>query len=1002
MMTFYKRTKFTISQSRPKRLLGCLLLIVILVVSSFSVLLPRYSAYADDLTAMSPTSGPTTGGTTINFSVNVTTSTIPTGHGLLFGLMFGGSTGGLLAPDGILCFDPNTNAATVNGIYPTSCVTPAATAGIYPVRIIVLTVNLNGLTLVGANSIATSYQFTYTSATSPPAITSVSPTSGSVAGNTTLTVNGTNFMNRMTQISSGQYHTCGIYATDGQAYCWGQNNYGQLGNGTTIDSVVPVKVATGGSSAIPSNTTVLHISSGISRTCAIASDNLAYCWGQNDYGQLGNGSAADDDPHPYATAVIRGGTSSISTGTTFRKVETGGNRSCAITSDDLAHCWGYSDAGGPIPKVIAKGAIPASATFKDLTVGSNFYCVIANNDLAYCSGNNNIFGQLGNGTTSSGLPTAVLRGGTSEIPSTATFKSISVGDGFAACAIDNNDLAYCWGIGSVLGNGTTNNSPSPVAVTRGGTSEIPSTATFKSISVGTFAACAIDNNDLAYCWGTNSSLGNGSISGSSLPVAVLRGGTSAISSAVTYKSISTGGAYACVIASDDLTYCWGNNTSGQLGDYSTTTRSAPVLASAATTITGVKLDSTYDCTDLAAISDTQLTCKTPAHNVALVDVSITSASGTDTLPSAYQYYGVPDAPVISSATPGDGQIAVAWSVPNDNGSAIIDYTVYLSNSSSCSIYTNSYNTTNTSYTMTGLTNGITYYLCVQANSAVASSAYSTAISAMPRTVPTAPTLTSLMPVSGGVTINWIAPSNNGGSTVTSYVLQYSTSSSFAFYDQITGIASSSTSRTVNGLTSGTVYYFRLIAVNAAGISPDSNVLSSRDLYLSISSTGNMTLGVAPNRMSWNKNVVTVSTNNVSGYSITMSTETANTNLVHALSQTSNIPTIANIYTSSNPASSTTVNGWIGSQSFWAYRVNGLGNFGTVSLSAQFDQTSTNASWAAMPNSGSPAIIRAGTRTDDGIADTPQSTDVWFVASVIGSQASGQYSAKIIYTVVANS
>ncbi|NTW61271.1 RCC1 repeat-containing protein, partial [Candidatus Saccharibacteria bacterium] len=90
----------------------------------------------------------------------------------------------------------------------------------------------------------------------------------------------------VSSIASGNYGVCAI-ASDNNAYCWGLNDRGELGNGTWADSYVPTAVSTSG---VLSGKTIHSMYINYTQSCAIASDNNAYCWGENAYGQLGNGN----------------------------------------------------------------------------------------------------------------------------------------------------------------------------------------------------------------------------------------------------------------------------------------------------------------------------------------------------------------------------------------------------------------------------------------------------------------------------------------------------------------------------------------------------------------------------------------------------------------------------------------------------------------------------------------------------------------------------------------
>jgi len=144
-----------------------------------------------------------------------------------------------------------------------------------------------------------------------------------------------------TAIASGLFHTCGLAA--GTIYCWGDNTFGELGEGSTVPDSKPI--------AIKSSATFLTVAAGGSTTCAIASDARAYCWGDNSTGELG-----DPNSRPGHSALP-----SAVPGLTFKSIAVGGNtaftdynnsasaegHTCGITTSGVAYCWG-SNAGGEL------------------------------------------------------------------------------------------------------------------------------------------------------------------------------------------------------------------------------------------------------------------------------------------------------------------------------------------------------------------------------------------------------------------------------------------------------------------------------------------------------------------------------------------------------------------------------------------------------------------------------------------------------------------------------
>ena len=131
-------------------------------------------------------------------------------------------------------------------------------------------------------------------------------------------VSGTTF----TSIAAGSGHTCGVTA-GGEAYCWGQNFNGQLGDGTTVNRTTPVHVR--------STAHFVSIAAGGTHTCAVADDGAAYCWGRNAYGQLGTGRTVDE-----WTPTI------VADGHVFASLRAFGSHTCGVTVTGEPFCWGYN------------------------------------------------------------------------------------------------------------------------------------------------------------------------------------------------------------------------------------------------------------------------------------------------------------------------------------------------------------------------------------------------------------------------------------------------------------------------------------------------------------------------------------------------------------------------------------------------------------------------------------------------------------------------------------
>ncbi|MFN8930424.1 MAG: RCC1 domain-containing protein, partial [Alphaproteobacteria bacterium] len=255
-----------------------------------------------------------------------------------------------------------------------------------------------------------------------------------------------------TSIAAGWAHTCGI-GNNGRAYCWG-GGY-TIGNGTWSHSTTPTQVT------LPAGvTSFTSIAANYYHSCGIGNNGRAYCWGTNWYGQLGDGTTTDRNtptPVPLPDGV-----------TSFTSITAGWEHSCGIGNNGRAYCWGFNEWGqlgdGTTTNRATPTLVPLPAgvtSFTFVGAGSHHNCGFGNDGRAYCWGNNGD-GQLGDGTiTSRATPTLVT------LPAGVTsFTSISAWGGFHTCGIGNNGRAYCWGGNwwTQLGNGTTTGSLTPTLV----------------------------------------------------------------------------------------------------------------------------------------------------------------------------------------------------------------------------------------------------------------------------------------------------------------------------------------------------------------------------------------------------------------------------------------------------------------------------------------------------------------------------------------------------------
>jgi alpha-tubulin suppressor-like RCC1 family protein len=333
----------------------------------------------------------------------------------------------------------------------------------------------------------------------------------------------------MQTIDAGAEHSCGVAGS--AAYCWGSNAAGQLGDGTTEDRYQPTPV-TGAHAfrSVSASPWAFGMVDDLFHTCAVTTGDAAYCWGSNEFGELGNGTTTD------ATAPAQ-----VSGSLSFRSVSAGRDHTCGVTTSDVAYCWGNDDSGqlgnGSTTSSTVPVAVTGSISFQSVTAGHQT-CGVSTSGTGYCWGP-----DLFSSGPFESAPVSVAP--------TLTFQSISAGYQNHNCMVTTNNDAYCWGRNDSgqLGNGSTNIVPPLVS---GGLS-------FASVSAGLSHTCGLTTGGVAYCWGDAQAAGTGSASGSLLVPTAVQGG-------LTFDVISAGDGYTCGVTTSDVVYCWGYDGSGAVGD----------------------------------------------------------------------------------------------------------------------------------------------------------------------------------------------------------------------------------------------------------------------------------------------------------------------------------------------------------------------------------------------------------------------------------------------------
>jgi alpha-tubulin suppressor-like RCC1 family protein len=344
-------------------------------------------------------------------------------------------------------------------------------------------------------------------------------------------------------VVAGLDHTCALKAT-GRVVCWGDNSQGQLGLG---DPTITRRLRASNEVDLDN---VIAIAAGGLHTCAIRADSFVFCWGNNDAGQVGDNSLTT---RFAPTQVIQPGNFAL---TSMKSIVAGFAHTCALGERGSVRCWGDNSRGqlGTNDTTNRRVATNVSGTRNSrvtaLAAGHSHTCALRTRGELVCWGNNDD-GQLGDNSRDQRLVPTVVAGTNTDV--------VGISAGLVhTCAVASTGRIRCWGFNGFqqLGDGTTDDRLIPTDVMPD-----PFQRNFIGVASGEIHTCGLTVFHIVVCWGDNSlgQLGQGTFTGPGNPVTV------PIGSNIGAIAIGAGGQHTCALRVTGRISCWGRNTDGQLG-----------------------------------------------------------------------------------------------------------------------------------------------------------------------------------------------------------------------------------------------------------------------------------------------------------------------------------------------------------------------------------------------------------------------------------------------------
>jgi len=387
--------------------------------------------------------------------------------------------------------------------------------------------------------------------------------------NVPVTVNG---ITNAVAVSMAESHTCALLS-DRTLRCWGSNSSGQLGDGTNDPSSVPVQVQ--------GLDDVVNFTAGAAGGCALEGSDSVSCWGSNEAGTLGTGR---DDPSSNVPVAVPDLDA-------VESVQSAGYTNCAVLTGGALKCWGVLDHSvffngdisltAPTPQ-----SVPEITDAAYLLDGFYTTCVVRRSHRVTCWGAS-MFGLLGNGQS------PVLAAPQLPVQDLGDATALDSG-GMFTCALRATAAINCWGIGPFGPDATSRMSQTSTPAS------VPGATSVSQFSVGHDHGCAVISGGTVKCLGAGGygQLGNGAQDDSYLAAVLVDGLSDA-------TSVASGRHHNCALRTGGTVACWGYNGSGQLGDGSGSSASTPQTVTGLAGVTQVSAGGGSSC---ALLSGGSVSC----------------------------------------------------------------------------------------------------------------------------------------------------------------------------------------------------------------------------------------------------------------------------------------------------------------------------------------------------------------------------------------------------------